>query len=105
MRAGGHGQRVLRIQDIPYKVLLVILQYMYNCLEEIDENMLMDVFKASKVYGMTSLHNDCFQHLKSMIDVNNGNTPPSHLFSSLKSSQVRVSGFVFLGSGFVFQRW
>eukprot|EP00976_Prorocentrum_cordatum_P071005 1180150-Prorocentrum_minimum.AAC.2 len=71
----GRSARVLRIQDVPYKVLVVVLQYMYNCLEEIDENMLMDVFKASRDYGIPSLHSDCLQHLTSMMDLTNSKWP------------------------------
>jgi len=63
------GGRVLRVRDVPYDVLLVLLQYMYNCLEEIDEEMLMDMFKASQVYGIQALHNDCLRHLQDMMDV------------------------------------
>lgn len=64
-----HGKgRVLRVRDLPYDVLLVLLQYMYNCLEEIDEDMLMDMFKASQVYGIAALHQDCLRHLQDMMD-------------------------------------
>ena len=73
---GDRSTRVLRVQDVPYKVLLVVLQYMYNCLDEIDEAMLMDVFRASRDYGIPALHNDCLQHLTSMIDLTNSAPPP-----------------------------
>ena len=68
-----HGKgRVLRVRDLPYEVLLVLLQYMYNCLEEIDEDMLMDMFKASQVYGIAALHQDCLRHLQDMMDSKTG---------------------------------
>ena len=57
------------MRDLPFPVLLVLLQYMYNCLNEMDEDMLMDMFKASIVYGIPALHDDCARHLLELLDV------------------------------------
>lgn len=68
---GKGGTRVIRVRDVPYKVLLVMLQYMYNCLEEIDEELLVDVFKAGEKYGIMSLKLDCLHHMIDMVDISN----------------------------------
>jgi hypothetical protein len=64
--------RLLRVRDLPFPVLLVLLQYLYNCLEEMDEDMLMDMFKASIVYGIPALHEDCARHLMELLDIKTG---------------------------------
>lgn len=89
--------RVLRVRDLPYDVLLVLLQYMYNCLEEIDEDMLMDMFKASQVYGIASLHGDCLRHLQDMTDIKTV-VRFAHLAEECKDAQLYASCVQFCAS-------